>query len=152
MSDLDTQQREWKIRFFQEDATDRLRFQQEFSISGFKTLILVNGGAVIGLLTYLGNLHDERTAAGLRLAFAGYVVGLACAVLAYLPAYYGQGQVMLHSASEVFVAMGIEEENAETQRKRVRQSNFWIGAAVVLSLLSLLGFVGGSIAAMCAIS
>jgi hypothetical protein len=152
MSDLDAQQRQWLIDFFREDATDRLRFQQEFSVSGFKTLILINGGAVIGLLTYAGNLADKAVATHLQWAFGGYTLGLVLAVLAYLPAYYGQGQVMLHSASVAFQAMGVEEPDEETQKKRVQRSELWIGIATVLCLLSVAAFVTGSISAMRGIS
>ena len=54
------------INFYLEDATDRLRFQHEYSIAGFKTLILINGGAVIALLTYAGNVKDGLKPANLQ--------------------------------------------------------------------------------------
>ena len=70
--------RERLIDFYMEDVTDRLRFQQEFSIGGFKALILINGGAVIALLTYAGNAKSRIEAASLEWAFGGYILGLGC--------------------------------------------------------------------------
>jgi hypothetical protein len=43
-------------RYLLDDAATRPRYQHEFSLAGFRTLILINGGAIIGLLTYAGNV------------------------------------------------------------------------------------------------
>jgi len=37
------------------EAADRLHFQQEIGLTPCKSGILVNGGAIIGLLTFIGN-------------------------------------------------------------------------------------------------
>lgn len=136
------------VDFYVDDATDRLRFQQEFSVAGFKTLILINGGAVIALLTYAGNSRGTVEAASLQLSFAGYIVGLVTAVLAYLAAYAGQAYLMRHSASAAFAEMGAQELDQDVQDKRERRSNLCIGLAIALCVLSLLGFVVGSVGAM----
>lgn len=152
MAQTPTEQQARLIDFYTEDAADRLRFQHEFSVAGFKTLILINGGAVIALLTFAGNATDKIAATSLRWAFAGYIAGLTAVVLAYLFAYFGQAQIMLHSASAAYEAMGVEEPNQQLQDRRERRANVCIGLAISLCLFSLLGFVGGSIAAMCGLT
>jgi hypothetical protein len=134
--------------FYFEDATDRLRFQQEFSLAGFRTLILINGGAVIGLLTYAGNAKERFDPDSLRWAFAGYIFGLAFAVAAPLCAYLGQAHVMLHSASAGLAEIGVAPLDQATQERREKLSNIWINTAIGLCIASLFGFIGGSVAAM----
>lgn len=136
------------VDFYVEDATDRLRFQQEFSVAGFKTLILINGGAVIALLTYAGNAKGTVEAASLQWSFGGYIVGLVTAVLAYLAAYAGQAHLMRHSASAALAEMGAQELDQGVQDRRERRSNLCIGFAIALCVLSLLGFVVGSVGAL----
>jgi hypothetical protein len=134
--------------FYLEDATDRLRFQQEFSLAGFKTLILINGGAVIGLLTYAGNAKARLDPGSLKWAFAGYIAGLACAVFSYLCGYLGQAQIMLHSSSAGLAEIGVAPVDQKDQDRRLRLSNVWINIAIGLCVASLLAFIGGSAAAM----
>lgn len=136
------------IEFYLEDATDRLRFQQEFSIQGFKTLILINGGAVIALLTYAGNSKGSLSAPIFQWAFAGYIGGLTSAVLAYLTAYLGQAYIMRHSAAAALAEMEALELDPAMQTRREARANLFIGLGVGLCMLSLIGFIGGSVAAM----
>lgn len=148
MNESPTEPRDRLIDFYLDDASDRLRFQQEFSVAGFKSLILINGGAVIALLTYAGNARDEIEAASLQWAFGGYVVGLIAAMLAYLTAYAGQALIMQHSASAALAEMGVTAADEKTQKQRVGRANFWIRLGVALCVLSVAAFLGGSIAAM----
>ena len=134
--------------FYLADATERLRFQQDFSIAGFKTLILINGGAVIALLTYAGNAKGSVAAVSLQWSFAGYILGLVTAVLAYLVAYAGQAHLMRHSSSAGLAAMGLQVLDEGTPARRESRSNVLIGLAIALCFLSLLSFVAGSVGAL----
>lgn len=137
------------INFYLEDATDRLRFQHEYSIAGFKTLILINGGAVIALLTYAGNVKDGLEPANLQWAFIGYITGLVFAMSSYLTAYMGQALIMHHSSAAALVAMGVQEPDQAGQHRRESKATMWIGISIGLCVASLVAFIGGSIAAMC---
>jgi hypothetical protein len=136
------------IDFYLEDATDRLLFQQEFSVAGFKTLMLINGGAVIALLTYAGNANHRTAAANLQWAFGGYIAGLVAGVLAYLTAYAGQALIMRFSAAAALAELRIKDLDQEIQDRRERRANLCISFGVGLCVLSLLSFVAASIAAM----
>lgn len=74
----------------------RTEFVQQFAHSGLKTIVLLNGGAVVALFTLLGNLDkpaidklalDETS---LRQAFAWFIGGLVAAAAAHLLAYITQ--------------------------------------------------------------
>jgi hypothetical protein len=147
MPDVSKGARERLIEFYLDDASERLRFQQEFSAAGFKALILINGGAVIALLTYAGNA-DDRMAGSLQWAFAGYILGLVFAVLAYLTAYAGQALIMRHSVAEALAELRVQERDAIAQNIRERRANISIGLGVGLCVFSLAAFIGGSLAAM----
>jgi len=136
-----------------DDSTDRVRFQQEYTVQGFKTLTLINGGAIIALLTYAGS----KTATGVTLnfepAFIGYAVGLALSVLAYLFAYYSQGELSNGDMQEAYRLLGLQDEaGAKEQAKFEKGGERWGISAVVLAVLSLASFVAGSWCAMQALS
>jgi hypothetical protein len=136
------------IDFYVEDATDRLRFQQEFTVAGFRTLILMNGGAVIALLTYAGNAPDKIVAANFIGAFAGYISGLVSATFAYLTAYAGQAHIMQHSSAEALALIAGNPVDEDDQDRHVRHGNRYIAAGIALCILSVGSFVIGSVLAM----
>lgn len=152
MNDADKTPQERLINFYLEDATDRLRFQHDYSIAGFKTLILINGGAVIALLTYVGNVKDGLDATNLQWAFFGYIAGLAVAMAAYLTAYLGQALIMHHSSSVALSVMGAQEADRDVQERRESKARMWIAISIGLCVSSLVAFVAGSIAAMCGLA
>ncbi|WP_299307848.1 hypothetical protein [uncultured Croceicoccus sp.] len=138
------------IDFLATDVNDRLRFQHEFSLAGFRTLVLINGGAIIALLTYASNVA-EGGMASLRLAFMGYVIGLSATVVAYMSAYFSQGRLMDAMGSALFRQLGRvedEQKSREEQKKDTKHGSLWIAASVLLAVIGLIGFLSGSIFAM----
>lgn len=133
------------------DASKRLQFQHDYSIEGFKTLTLINGGAIIALLTYAGHSAGSTVAKRLSEAFLAYAVGLILSVLAYLFAYLSQAELMNGDMTEAYRLLGIEADGTrreEFERKGMRRVHAGIG----LSVLSLFAFVAGSWLAMRALS
>jgi hypothetical protein len=138
-----------------EDAIARLRFQHEFSLAGFRTLILINGGAIIALLTYAGNVLSRGTAANLRGAFLAYVGGLVATTAAYIFAYFSQGLFMDATGLSAIGVLGIsgEPEKQQTKiKKGTKRGNWCLLTAIVLTVLGLVGFVAGSAFAMAALT
>ena len=131
-----------------EDSTLRVRYQHEFSLAGFQSLILINGGAIIGLLTYAGNLKDKVAANQLSGAFLSYVIGLAVTILAYLFAYYSQGLFMTAEMHDALEQLGLETEQPPNLG---RNGNRCIIVAVALTIAGLGAFVAGSWLAMSAL-
>src|SRR5437879_1800360 len=62
------------------------------AIEGLKMLALVNGGAAVAVLTYLGNLatHSGRDLPNIKPALLCYCGGLFATVLAFIAAYITQ--------------------------------------------------------------
>ena len=50
-------------------ASERLRFQQETAVAAIKSLTLVNGGAILALLTFIGNSPAKYNVGDLEKAF-----------------------------------------------------------------------------------
>src|SRR5437868_6324457 len=73
-----------------QEAADRLRFQQEIGLAACKSTILVNGGAIIALLTFIGNHPAGHDIAGLKQAFGGFSVGIVSTLVSLWLAYLGQ--------------------------------------------------------------
>lgn len=65
------------------------------SLEGFRYLALVNGGAIVALLAYLGDVQSNSSPVpGLRWAMGGFLVGLACWGGALLFSYITQLRVL----------------------------------------------------------
>jgi hypothetical protein len=133
------------------DANDRLRYQQEFSVAGFKTLILINGGAIIALLTYAGHMSGNRSASEFSGALIAYTAGLLTSVLAYLAAYFSQAQFMQDSTIRAYRLLGLEAVSTKSEDDYRRLGNVAVAVAIALCILSLSAFAFGSWSAMFAL-
>lgn len=130
-----------------QDSAKRHQYQHEFALAGFKTLILLNGGAIISLLTYLGH-STVRHVDQLSTALAFYVVGLVTVVLAYLAAYASQGAFLNASLHEAYTRLNLGGLPGNHFRKGMLAIIFGVG----LTLLSLSSFAAGSWLAMKALT
>ena len=81
-------------KFMLDDVSNRTRWQHEFSLAGIRTLVLMNGGAIVALLTYIGRDGSQLSTDRLQASFIAYVVGLVATTIAYLLAYYSQGTAL----------------------------------------------------------
>ncbi|MFA7506363.1 MAG: hypothetical protein WCZ28_16815 [Burkholderiaceae bacterium] len=145
-------------RHLLDDAANRVRWQHEFSLAGIRTLVLINGGAIIALLTYLGQAGTRLSAERLEASFFAYVVGLVATVVAYLLAYYSQGAALNAAFAQAQVLLGLahdEESIAKLQKgaeSALRQGRRLILGAVISAVIGLTGFVIGSGFAMLALN
>lgn len=131
-----------------EDSAKRHGYQHEFSLAGFKTLVLINGGAIISLLTYVGHNANNHVADGMSRAFILYVAGLVLAVLAYLVAYASQGSFLNATGQKAYKLLGVDSADKTTAEQYTTRGRLAIAAGVILCILSLAAFVWGSCAAM----
>jgi hypothetical protein len=132
-----------------DDSSSRLRFQHEFAVEGFKTLVLINGGAIIGLLTYAGN--KGGLAEGFGGAFIAYAAALVASVLAYLFAYNSQAELMNGDVMEAYRLLGVPPAEKKTQKDFEDRGMIWVRLGILFSVLALVGFIAGSWLAMRAI-
>ena len=83
---------------FRDEARERLRMQESLAQTCFRSLVLVNGGAIIALFSLLGsNAEIAHQVPGLQLwlAFAAFAAGLTATIVANLAGFFMQ----LHYAS-----------------------------------------------------
>lgn len=138
-----------------ESAAERLRFQNEATLAGFKTLVLINGAAVIALLTYARNVKETQITAHFGDAFAWYIGGLIATTLAYGFAYLSQGMFMQTDNCNAQLTFGIAADPANSENEAsIYKARGWrsIIAAAVLAALGIVGFGSGSYSAMQALT
>lgn len=134
---------------YQAEAADRLRFQVSLVESGLKTLMLVNGGAIVALLTFLGNAADRTLFqwSYLQAGFALFALGVACAMVAHLAAFFSQG--CYHEASQ-FQAWNAQDATADKPPSHDIEPPMAKGAhaefaGIALAVLGLLAFICGAV-------
>jgi len=132
------------------EEAQRLGFQHDFSQAALKSAVLVNGGAIVALFTFLGNDKTVINPEWLFAAFGCFAFSLACGLAAYLGAFLSQGFYMnmvayRATASRNAMAALANEDGHDTKEKRhERLGDISIRSAIGASVLSLVGFVGGS--------
>lgn len=128
----------------QSDAVQRLQFQHDFAQSALRTLVLVNGGAIIGLFTFIGNGRAAFDGAGLKCAFAWLVVALFLSMFAYFGAFYSQANYMNASAYAAVAsreALGNLERDPNNRRQQDRL-RFWGDVCIWLGIGSAFASLG----------
>lgn len=114
------------------------------SVEALKMLALVNGGAAVAMLTYLGNLvaHGPTGAARPNIvpALLCYCAGLFATALAFCAAYVTQ--LRLYN----------EESHLRAGMPVTRRHVYGVLAGVVLAVIAALAFGAGCVWAACALS
>jgi hypothetical protein len=109
-----------------EHQTETYKSLITISTACFKSLQLLNGGAVIAMLTYLG--HNENASFTVISAFkwglGAFMMGLLFATAAYLPAYLTQ--------------LNLHQKNVSNKSMTHHK---WLRCALSLCILSLLAFL-----------
>jgi hypothetical protein len=114
-----------------EHTADTYRSLISFSVECLKALLLVNGGAVVALLAYLGHSsHGAQLAFHFRCPLAAFVVGVASSALAFLPAYATQ------------FALYNESVSAKTYKGPRHMTFLWVTFALVV--VSFVAFGAGA--------
>jgi len=144
----DTNRRDYEA--YIAEAAQRLQFQHDFAQSALKTLVLVNGGAIIALFTFLGHDRAAFDLIWLKRSFAAFAVALGLAMFAYFGAFYSQASYMnavyqqaINSRSAM-AGLDHREDEGPTERRGDKFLRVGVGAA----LLSLATFFGGSVCAL----
>ena len=136
------------------DAELRLEYADKYAHAGIRSLFLVNGAAIISLLTFIGNTGTVFDKRGLFWAFFWLAVGLSFALLANFGAYFSQNYYMLHSQKTAWNAKydsyGLTPQ--QDSSKEIRIGHSWIGVAIFSSVMSFAMFVTGIFVALIAIT
>jgi hypothetical protein len=131
----------WKTEHAGRIATSIEMFKSviEAGLTAIKSVMLVNGGAAVALLAFLGNISarqdrpDADLVGGMSLAMLTFFGGAGCAVAATLTRYLAQAFYGWYSDYD--------------RRWLFWTGHFWTGTAIALTFMSLLSFLFGGILA-----
>ncbi|MEK9940115.1 MAG: hypothetical protein VW548_04025 [Methylotenera sp.] len=117
-----------KLQAQVEHQTETYKSLITISTAAFKSLQLLNGGAVIGMLTYLGHIENASFTAisAFKWGLGAFMFGLFLATAVYIPAYLTQ--------------LNLHQENVSDKRMTHHR---WLNLALFLCTLSLLSFLVG---------
>lgn len=122
---------------FQTDhAIETYKSLLQISVAALKFLALLNGGAAVALLAYLGNIAGKSvTAPDVRFSMACYLAGLVSCGFAFAASYLTQ----LRYYNELVGGPG--------SGSGVGRHQLWLSLAITLAVLSLVAFAVGSYSA-----
>jgi hypothetical protein len=145
---------EASFEFLSRDAEKRLEYADNFAHAALKSLFLVNGAAIISLLTLIGNRNLDFDRRGIFWAFVWFSIGISGALLSYFCAYFCQNFYMRATATNAWKAkcdaLGIE--NPIESDKDTKVGHYWIRGAISAAVLSFLLFLTGTFVALVAIT
>ena len=125
--------------FNDEHAIETYKSLISISVEGLKALQLVNGGAVVALLAYLGQVSNRaELASNVKCPLAFFVLGLVTSTAAFFGSY--QTQLALYNES-------IRKDEYKGPKHQV-----WLRVALILALVSLVSFALGSFATVNALA
>ena len=134
---------------FRDEARERLKMQETLAQACFRSLVLVNGGAIIALFSLIGSnarIASEVSGGQLWFAFAAFAAGLTAIIVANLAGFFMQ----VHYASTTERQMWNKElelagrEPLYDVEACLKAGEWWEKAAVWCVILSLACFGLGS--------
>ena len=157
MTDLKDRSRAANLRsrdYAYADAAERIRFQASFAEKLLNALMIANGGAIIGLFTFLGNMIGKQGSpihvdvAPIWIAFACFVLGLALTLAAHIMAFLSQQMFYFQSIEEVkrhdrALVMDEPQMDRSTERAHNMSGARYYTAGIGLAACGILFFVAG---------
>lgn len=115
-----------------EHAVETYKSLIQIALEGFKLLAVLNGGAAVALLAYLGNVAGKGAAVpDMRLPMGAFLFGLVFCGLCFITSYFTQ--FALYNESMEFPSRGFYSKH-----------QLWLGLSVALVLVSIAAFATGS--------
>ncbi len=143
---------DFKVYF--DDAHARLGHAISLGQGTVRSLFLVNGGALIALLTLVGNTGVEVEHRALFFAFIWFGAGLFLTLVASLTFALSQMFFMQSSNTEGWKAQAAKHghEYSENGDLDDRRGDTFLASTIVLALFSIVFFIIGSFVALDAIT
>ncbi|QDP20370.1 hypothetical protein [Sphingomonas xanthus] len=131
-------------------AANRLGFQQETGLAALKSTMVCNGGAILALLTFLGNKSAQYDASELESALTFFFFGVLLTLGGYIAGYFSQVILM---GFDIDVAWNFQDDmKAEPRSRDVNKAGLGgalcLGLAVTAVVVSILCFGLGAFAAL----
>lgn len=132
------------------DYAEHLRLQASVGTMALRSLFLINGGAIIGILTFIGNHGADIVAPTIRWSIALFVLGLAAAVAAPIPGYLAQlnNQDAAYRQMLDYLRLRLSAASTNDHLRSVRKATWQLRVGLVLAILSLFFFAGGALVAI----
>ena len=134
------------------DAMERVRQQHSLSEKGLGALMIANGGALIGLFTFIGNAAGKAAIhfdlAMIWAAFWLFCVGVGATLAAYLMAFLSQDRFYfqaMHEAERLrrtLAAGAIDRDNTLELRANRQGLRFYL-AAIICAAAGIVSFLIG---------
>ncbi len=133
-----------------QEGNDRLKYQVDFSQSLLRNMVLVNGGAIISLFTFIGNSQSQFDEFYTRFAFGSFAVALTATLFAYIGGFFSQQMFMEVSLYQAWNAQqimhgGTHEYDVKGSLKR---GNIAMWTALGLAFFGLIAFIVGAYCAL----
>ena len=142
----------WRHEFDYQRAEvlHRSEVQNQLGQGALKSMMLVNGGAIIALLTFVGDKGKVADVLSLKIGMGCFGAGLFSGLLAYFAAYFSQADFMNHAAYLTVRAQAkmVGGEEIVPPKVHVKRGSILLFAAVGLLLTSLSAFALGSAASL----
>ncbi|GLV22013.1 hypothetical protein TomMM35A_18660 [Sphingobium sp. TomMM35A] len=122
---------------------ERIRVQALIAEKLLAALMLVNGGAIVGLFTFIGNAGDTLTIDTARVwwSFAAFIIGLVAALSAFACAFLSQHHYTLACHYEM-------EGAAERERAEIIAGGKVYATGIVAAIGSVIAFGSGAFLAL----
>ena len=141
------------------EVIERLKFQVGFSESVFKNLTLVNGGAIIGLFTFIGNAKDKNFLFELNeqllwFSFGGFCFGIFLALISAFGAFFSQKFFYESAMNELWMIQTFDSTGDVGEDGRltpVRRGDIALSLGVISAMLSAIAFITGAALALWAV-
>jgi hypothetical protein len=133
-----------------QEGLERLKYQVEYSQSALRNLQLVNGGAIIALLTFIGNVEEGIDRISILWSFIWFSIGLVSSLASYLGAYISQARFMDVAFLQAWQAQHRAQGSLRTfpHDKEMKCGNLALAIGIVLAVLSVLCFMIGAFVAI----
>ena len=136
------------------DAGERVKAQLSIADATMKALMLANGGAMIALFTFIGNVMAKAPGAvpfntgRLWISFACFVVGLTAALLCHVCAFVSQDRFYNQAMVETWrqqeaVQRAVETAVTGREARLNRQGMIAYGAGLLLAIVAIIAFMVG---------
>ncbi len=140
-------------------AANRFRSAADFARLGLQSALIANGGALVAMLTFLGNTELDVGGCGLWIGFGSFTLGLLAALVATLLAYrtqsaYGR-QEAAGSDKIYFHLLRDEKHRAQEEAEEDRQMAIgrgWEIGGVIAYAFTLFFFMVGAVAGVLALT
>ncbi len=128
-----------------QDVQSRLQYQVDFAQTSLRGLMLINGGAIVALFTFIGNTSAQYDGTWIWRAFGFFVAALAATVLAGMGGFVSQALYMHTSIVEMWNFQ--DRMHGRPGERDLKRTHFWgnvaefgaIGVAFVALVLFIIG-------------